>query len=128
MNATLRDIAHSRAGDKGNLNSLSLIAYQQEAYPWLAATVTTSLVAEHLRFRVVEVVARFECPLVRTLLFVVRKAAQDTVNTSLWLDTHGKSLSSALLDMPIEVPDQLVTGATPITAHRVRTEQSEAPA
>lgn len=113
MRTTLRDIAHSRCGDKGNLNTLSLIAYRREAFPWLADTVTTQRLGDHLRFRVAEVVERFECPHVRTLLFLVRKAPSDTVNTSTWLDTHGKSLSSALLEMPVDLPVDLLPLGSP---------------
>jgi len=44
----LYDLAHCRAGDKGNTSTLSLIAYRPEDYSLLAERVTVAAVAEHL--------------------------------------------------------------------------------
>ena len=41
----LYDLAHCRAGDKGNTSILSLIAYKPEDYSLLAQRVTTAAVA-----------------------------------------------------------------------------------
>ena len=41
----LYDLAHCRAGDKGNTSILSLIVYRAEDYPLLAAQVTTAQVS-----------------------------------------------------------------------------------
>jgi len=111
--ALLRDIAHSRSGDKGNLNTLSVIAYDPLAFGWLAEVLTADRVKAHLAFRVTGQVQRYECRSLATVHFVVEKAVTDTVTTSMFADTHGKSLSSALLQMRLDVPDDLLTGRLP---------------
>lgn len=107
--AALRTIAHSRAGDKGNLNSLSVIAYRHDGYDFLTGVLTPEVVQKHLAFRVTGAVARHACPGLRTLLFVVERDATDTVTTSTFADAHGKSLSAALLELHLEIPDGLIT-------------------
>jgi len=97
----LHDLAHCRAGDKGNTSTLSLIAYRAADYPLLAQTVTAEAVAEHLRGIVQGTVRRYELPQLGALQFVCEHALAGGVTTSLALDAHGKSLSSALLEMEI---------------------------
>jgi hypothetical protein len=98
----LAEIAHSRAGDKGALVTLSLIPYQADDYPLLCREVTAERVREHLAGRVAGGVVRHEMPNLPALLFVCERSTQDTVTASLHLDTHAKSLSSALLELVIE--------------------------
>ncbi len=97
----LYDIAHCRAGDKGNTSILSLIAYRAEDYPLLAQHVTVGAVARHLRGIVQGEIRRFELPNLGALQFVCEQSLSGGVTTSLALDPHGKSLSSALLEMEI---------------------------
>lgn len=97
----LHEIAHSRAGDKGNTSTLSLIPYKEDDYAWLCEQVTAEKVRRHLKGIVEGEVRRYEMPNVSALLFVCEKALMGGVTTSLALDTHGKSLSSALLEMEV---------------------------
>ncbi|GAB3213827.1 AtuA-related protein [Marinactinospora thermotolerans] len=103
MRVRLYDVAHSRSGDKGNLTTLSLIPYDPAWYPALCASVTAEAVAEHLSWRVTGEVVRHRMDNVGALVFVCRRADEDTVTTSLYLDAHGKSLSSALLELCVQV-------------------------
>jgi hypothetical protein len=97
----LYDLAHCRAGDKGNTSTLSLVAYRPDDYFLLAERVTAEAVARHLSGLVRGPVRRFELPQLRALQFVCEDALSGGVTTSLALDAHGKSLSSALLEMEI---------------------------
>jgi len=97
----LYDIAHSRAGDKGNTSTLSLIPYDEADYPMLCEQVTAEAVSKHMKGIVAGEIRRYEMPNVYALLFVCEKALLSGVTTSLALDTHGKSLSSALLELEI---------------------------
>lgn len=97
----LRDIAHSRAGDKGNTSSISVIAYRESDYPRLLRHVTPERVRDHFRDLVTGEVIRYEIPSLGALNFVMRQALGGGVTRSLSLDTHGKSLSSAMLDLDI---------------------------
>ena len=97
----LYDLAHCRAGDKGNTSILSLVAYRPEDYPLLAQRVTIDAVARHLRGIVQGAVRRYELTQLGALQFVCEHALAGGVTTSLALDPHGKSLSFALLEMEI---------------------------
>jgi hypothetical protein len=97
----LFDIAHSRAGDKGNTLMLSLIPYNEADYAMLCTTVTTEKVKDHLKEIVQGEITRYELPNISSLLFVCYNALSGGVTTSLALDTHGKSISYALLQMDI---------------------------
>ena len=97
----LYNIAHSRAGDKGNTLTLSLIPYQETDYALLCNQVTADRVKSHLKEVVAGEIIRYELPNIRSLLFVCQQALMGGVTTSLAMDTHGKALSYALLEMEI---------------------------
>lgn len=97
----LRNLAHSRTGDKGNLVTISLIAYQPADFPTLQAEVTAERVAAHFRDIIQGPVLRYSLPQLGALNFVLRRPLSANVTRSLALDAHGKCLGSALLDMSI---------------------------
>jgi hypothetical protein len=97
----LHELAHCRAGDKGDTSILSLIAYRAEDYPLLAERVTVDAVRKHLRGIVLGDVRRYELPGLWALQFVCDRSLNGGVTTSLALDAHGKSLSYALLEMSV---------------------------
>lgn len=99
--------AHGRTGDKGNRSNISVIAWHPDLYPVLRAQVTEAAVARHFAHRKPSRVQRFELPLLGALNFVLDDVLDGGVNDALNLDTHGKSLSFWLLDLPIEVPAAL---------------------
>jgi hypothetical protein len=97
----LHELAHCRAGDKGDTSILSLIAYRAEDYPLLAERVTVDAVRKHLQGIVLGEVRRYELPALWALQFVCDRSLNGGVTTSLALDAHGKSLSYALLEMSV---------------------------
>jgi hypothetical protein len=99
----LREIAHARSGDKGSIANISLIAFRPEDYPRLERHVTASRVHERFAALVTGEVRRYELPSIGALNFVLHGMADGGVTRTLALDAHGKSLSSALLDM--EIPE-----------------------
>ena len=98
----LFQMAHSRAGDKGNTLTLSLIPYQEEDFPWLCEHVTATKVKKHFGHLALSNVQRYELPKISSLLFVCEGALDGGVTTSLSLDPHGKSMSSWLLELEVE--------------------------
>lgn len=100
----LRDIAHSRTGDKGNTSNISVIAYDEKDYPLLEKHVTAERVKAHFAEIVEGEVTRYELPGIGALNFVLRGALAGGVTRSLALDAHGKGLSSAILDL--DIPDR----------------------
>ena len=97
----LRQVAHSRAGDKGNLVSISVIAYRDEDYPMLVERVTAERVTELFSSHITRPAVRYCVPNLHALNFVLHRAATDSVTRSLRLDAHGKSLSSLMLSLEI---------------------------
>jgi hypothetical protein len=98
----LREIAHSRTGDKGNTSNISVIAYRQSDYSLLLEQVTSERVKAHFSGIVEGEVVRYELPNISALNFVMTQTLGGGVTRSLALDAHGKSLSSALLDLEIK--------------------------
>jgi len=95
----LRDIAHSRAGDKGDISNISVIAYRQEDYALLERELTAERVRVHFAGVVHGEVVRHALPHLGALNFVMRYALGGGVTRSLALDAHGKSLSGAMLNL-----------------------------
>jgi CubicO group peptidase (beta-lactamase class C family) len=100
----LRELAHSRTGDKGNKSNISLVPYDPSHYQHLRDVVTAERVKEHFRDIVRGAVERYELPNISSFNFVLDDALGGGVARSLSLDTHGKSLSSALLEMEVPAP------------------------
>lgn len=97
----LHDIAHARAGDKGNTSTLTVIPYDDADYPWLVEMLTPEAVRQQLSPHVQGEVSRFELPNLCALQFVCRDSLGGGVTTSLAVDTHGKTMSSRLLAMEL---------------------------
>jgi hypothetical protein len=99
----LRTLAHSRTGDKGDTSNISVIAFDPANYERLREQVTAERVKAHFSGVVLGEVKRYELPRIGALNFVMTHTLGGGVTRSLALDAHGKSLSSALLDL--EVPE-----------------------
>ena len=98
----LREIAHSRAGDKGNRSTISVIAYDLKDFPAIERSITAERVRAHYAGIVKGRVERFVVPQLGALNFVLHDALGGGVTRSLALDAHGKCLSSAILAMSID--------------------------
>lgn len=99
----LREIAHARAGDKGDVSNIAVIVYDAGDYALLARELTAERVKRHFAGIVTGEVLRYELPRLGALNFVMHGALGGGVTRSLALDAHGKSLSSALLGMDLPV-------------------------
>jgi hypothetical protein len=101
----LHEIAHCRAGDKGDTSILSLFPYRDELFEQLVREVTADRVREHLAGQVRGEVVRYVLPNLCALQFCCRQALDGGVTTSLALDTHGKGLSFRLLSMTVDLEE-----------------------
>ena len=95
------DLAYGRAGDKGNIANVSVIARSTEAYAELKARLTAERVKAHLGSLVGGQVERFELDNIEALNFVLHDALDGGATRSLRLDGLGKSLAGAVLYMPL---------------------------
>lgn len=105
----LHQVAHARAGDKGNRLNISLVAYNPELWPWLMEQVTEAVVLAGFAGRSPSGVRRYVLPQLRAMNFVIDDVLEGGVNRSLALDRHGKTLSYLLLSLTVRVPAQLLT-------------------
>jgi hypothetical protein len=99
----LLDIAHARSGDKGDAANIGLIARQADDYPLLVREVTVARVTEHFAGLITGPVERYELPNLAALNFVLHGALGGGGTRTLKHDAQGKTLSTALLRMTIEV-------------------------
>jgi hypothetical protein len=98
----LRELAHTRTGDKGNICNLAVIAYRAEDYPLLVQQLTADVVKRAYAGTVKGPVVRYELPEIGALNFVLHDALGGGVSRTLRLDNYGKALSTAILDLEID--------------------------
>lgn len=101
----LHEIAHARAGDKGNTSNVSVWVYDPGDYPLVKEQLTTARIKAAYPDLIRGAVLRYELDQLQGLNFVMHDALEGGVNTSLGLDSHGKSWSFLILDLDIEVPE-----------------------
>jgi hypothetical protein len=105
MKIELLKLAHARSGDKGDTANVGVIALQDEFYPLLVREVTTERVKEHFGAMVKGAVERFELPNLKALNFLLHESLGGGGTLSLMTDAQGKTFSTALLRMHIEIAD-----------------------
>ena len=119
MKIQLRHLAHARSGDKGDTVNVGVIAYEPEFYPILVEKVTGPAVKSHFAELVLGDVERFELPNLGALNFLLHNALDGGGTMSLMTDAQGKTFSTAMLRMEIDVDDA--------TAARARERAESAP-
>jgi hypothetical protein len=105
MKIQLKDIAHARSGDKGDTANVGLIALRDDYYPLLVREVTAERVKEHFGEMVKGDIERFELPKLGALNFLLHGALGGGGTLSLMTDAQGKTFSTAMLRMEIEVTE-----------------------
>lgn len=105
MKIRLSRIAHARSGDKGDTANIGLIALEPQYYPILVEQVTAERVKKHFEGICEGEVERFEIPNLGALNFLLHHSLDGGGTLSLKTDAQGKTFSSALLRMEIEIPD-----------------------
>ena len=106
MKVQLTKLAHARSGDKGDTANVGLIALEEKFYPILVREVTAERVKEHFKGICHGEVERFELPNIGALNFLLHESLGGGGTLSLMTDAQGKTFSTALLRMDVEVTDQ----------------------
>ena len=105
MKIQLRQICHARSGDKGDTGNIGLIALKPDYYPIIKKYVTAESVKKHFEGICNGRVERFELPNLCALNFLLYESLGGGGTVSLKNDAQGKTLSSALLRMTIEITE-----------------------
>ena len=100
----LSDFAHGRSGDKGNHANVAVLAYTPAGYDWLREHLTAAVVREYFAALGPLRVVRYEVPNLLGLNFVLFDVLAGGASRSLRIDSQGKALALALLQMPVERP------------------------
>ena len=106
MKIQLVKLAHARSGDKGDTANVGIIALKDEYYPVLVREVTAEAVKKHFGEMVKGQVERFELPNLHALNFLLHESLGGGGTLSLMTDAQGKTFSTALLRMPIDVSEE----------------------
>lgn len=101
----LREIAHARAGDKGDRSNVSVWVHEPRHYEAVRAQLTAARLKQALGRLFKGRIQRFEVPHLLGLNFVMDQALEGGVNASLNLDSHGKSWSFLILGLEIELDE-----------------------
>jgi hypothetical protein len=104
MKLRVYDLAHCRAGDKGNTSNISVICYDEKDYDFLQRVLTPERVLAGFKSIAGGPVRRYELPNLKAFNFVIENALNGGVTISIAQDVHGKSLSNVMLG--IELPDR----------------------
>ena len=105
MKVSLLDLAHARSGDKGDTANVGIIALKEAYYPLLVREVTAERVKEHFGDMVKGDVERFELPNLGALNFLLHGSLGGGGTLSLMTDAQGKTFSTGLLRMYIDISD-----------------------
>lgn len=105
MRIQLLKLAHARSGDKGDTANVGLVALRDELYPILVREVTAARVKKHFEGICQGKVQRFELPNLGALNFLLHESLGGGGTLSLMTDAQGKTFSTALLRMDIDIPD-----------------------
>ena len=99
----LREIAHARSGDKGNCSNVGVFVYDGSHYAAIAAQLTGEYLKRNFGALFTGEITRYELPHLNGFNFVMQNALEGGVNESLNLDGHGKSWSSLILGLEVEI-------------------------
>lgn len=105
MKVQLTKLAHARSGDKGDTANVGLIALRPEFYSIIAREVTAARVREHFKGICLGEVDRFELPNLGALNFLLHESLGGGGTLSLMTDAQGKTFSTAMLRMQIDISE-----------------------
>lgn len=103
----LGEIAHARSGDKGSHANLGVIAYTSAGYEFLGRVLTEARVAEFFLPLCPTRVERYSLPGILAYNFVLRDVLAGGASRSLRIDSQGKTLGLAVLEMELPAPQNV---------------------
>src|SRR3954469_20259750 len=120
----LKDIAHARSGDKGNHANIGVIAYSEAGYRFLERVLISTKVKSYFDALKPEEVERFPLPKLWAFNFLLKNVLSGGASDSLRTDTQGKVRATALLEMELAKPANLLAMLPP----RIKDSERKSPA
>lgn len=102
-------IAYARSGDKGNNANVGVIARSQQGYNFLEKALTTKMVKAHFQNLGLINVIRYELPNLLAFNFILEGALAGGGSRSLRIDSQGKALGQAMLELELDIPEELLS-------------------
>jgi len=109
---TLGQIAIARSGDKGNSSNIGVMARSPALYDFLEQTLTADVVKAYFKELCFGKVTRYELPNLQSLNFILEDSLGGGGTETLITDAQGKVHGAGLLHLTLDVPDDLISGAT----------------
>jgi len=103
----LSAIATARSGDKGNHANIGVVAFTKTGFDYLREQLTEEEVAKAFASLNPSKIERYELPKVWALNFVLYNALGGGAGKSLQIDTQGKLLGTAILEIELPKPPNL---------------------
>ena len=101
----LHEIAHCRAGDKGDTSILMVRAFSQQDWELLQQSISEDAIASHFNVPPAHVTIT-AMPILRALSIAIESRLSGGVTRSPRADAHGKTLSGHLLDLRVSTDSQ----------------------
>lgn len=107
----LREIAHARSGDKGSMANIGVIAYTEVGFQFLQEYLSADKIDHFFKPMGVTKTLRYELPNLQSFNFVLYNILVGGGSRSLRIDAQGKALGQVLLEMPIEIPADVLANS-----------------
>lgn len=104
----LRALAAARSGDKGSSANIGVIARSPEAFTFLRDWLTRERVLDYFRPLEPTGIVAHVFPKIESINFLLEGVLAGGGSRSLRIDAQGKTLASALLEMEVDAPVELI--------------------
>ncbi|MDP1834500.1 MAG: hypothetical protein Q8K75_01095 [Chlamydiales bacterium] len=109
----LEEIAYARSGDKGNSANIGVIAYTAAGYEVLKQRLSSDEVKRFFAALEPSKVVRYEMANLWALNFVLYDVLAGGGSRSLRLDSQGKALGQAILNLSLSIQQNLIPACRP---------------
>lgn len=113
VRVALMELCLARAGDKGNMANIGVIARSPAVYAWMRDHLASAFVAERFAATGIGRVERHELENVLAMNFLLFDSLGGGGTVSLMVDSQAKTYAQYLLAAEVTVPAALLEGLTP---------------
>ncbi|UCD64787.1 MAG: DUF1446 domain-containing protein, partial [Candidatus Zixiibacteriota bacterium] len=104
----LNQVCYARSGDKGDTCNIGVLARSPKVYDWMVGNLTSEVVKRFFKGMTLGKVIRYKLDNLLGLNFLLEETLGGGGTKSLMVDSQGKTLAQALLEMEVRVPVSLL--------------------